>query len=511
MQEHLAIFEEAIDYTVTVGDKPMFLIAVGGLAITKLYLGHDMVDLESFCTYAPEEHEGWASDGRGGLIIIAVRQVARALQGKTTHAVARLVMSDSGHDSEEYIQSIEARGSVVQRPRDVYNSMKMIPLFMYGHYDEAIELGNSLLDTLNGLWSIRNVPLILFFLSLSITASYRSRETTSASNMQRVVAKVKSLKAQIALWEAEPNPNHTMWILLIEAETHEIEGNYQTAVHAFEDAVDHSQAHNFALEEAIGLELLGGFFVRRGAKRGARAVLQEALSTYVRLGATGKVDQLRIRYDTVLRTEHISTIVDASVQTAKSIGDIGNTHYRIEENERQETRNLGKETAGDRTIAWLSPKPEDTDNLHLGLDVLDLQSLLEFNHAISSELQIDRLLGKMIEIIMECAGAEFAGVVIEGATEKGGMSMAASGTQDGITTNALPLTDVEDEMARQVLFYTLRFKETVFIQDIRLDERFLQNATSAKAIISLPIIHTHQLLGVLYLVSKLSSWGETRH
>ena len=463
MQEHLAIFEEAIDHTVTVGDKSMFLIAIGGLAITKLYLGHDMVELESFCTYAPEEHESWMSDVRGGLIIIAVRQVARALQGKTTHTVARAVMSDNEHDSERYLQSIRVGGSTGQRPRDIYNSMKMIPLYLYGHHDEAIELGNSLLRTLDDLWSIRNAPLILFFLSLSTLAKHRN-----TGDLRQILAKLKGYKKRIVLCEAESNPNYSMWISLIEAEIHEIEGNYQTAVHAYESAIDHTQTYKFVLEEALGLELLGGFLVRRGANRGARAILEESISVYHRLGATGKIDQLRGNYSTILKINK-SSAVDVSTQTPISTGDIGNnTQYRIEENERQEIQT--GETPGDRTAAWLSPvgKPitEDSDNSHLGLDILDLQSLLEFNHVISSELQVDRLLGKMIGIILECAGADFVGVIIEEGTEKGEMSMAASGTQDGITTDAVPLLDFKDATAKQVIFYTLRFRESVFVQNI---------------------------------------------
>lgn len=504
IRDHLNVFEEAIDHTLAAGDKILFLIAIGGLAISKLYLGQDMADLESFCTYAPEDFGDWSHDLRGGLIITAVKQVARSLQGKTFIS-AGAVMSDEDHDSKEYIQSIRDRASSFVRPRDIYCSVQMIPLYLFGFYDEAIELGNELLLTIDDLWSIRNAPLILFYLSLSLLARHRDRGSVSDSD-QSILAKVTEYNTKINLWQAESSVNYQMWYLLIDAEACEIAGNYDKAIQAYEDAIDHTQLYGFAMEEALAYELQGAFYARRGAKRAAHAILEDAIAAYARIRAMGKVEQLTAKYQWILQ---ITTRPrkDVAVQTAKSIGDNENTQYRIEENERQEVRHLGKETAGDRTEAWL--KPSDGSKLHskgpeivgLDLDILDLQSILEFNHAISSELQIDSLLAKMTRIILECSGADYAGVVVE--SEEGNMSMAASGTMDAIVADAVPLTDVRSETVKQVIFYTLRFKETVFVQNILRDERFSPNATSAKAVISLPIARggdQFQLLGVLYLV-----------
>ena len=507
IRDHLAIYEEAIDSTLATGDKLSFLIAVGGLAISKLYIGNDMTELESFCTYAPEDFGDWSSDIRGGLIIICVRQVARSLQGKTKTDSPRTLMSDEDHDSEQYIQSICSRVSNFQRPRDIYYSLKMIPLYLFGHYDEAVELGNQLLLTIDDLWSVRNVPLILFYLSLSIVAKHRDNLANADSPQirQETLGKIMDFREKIEHWQAECNVNYFMWLLLIEAESCEMMGDYQAAIQAYEGAVDHAHAHGFALEEALALELQGAFFIRRGASRAARAILEDSISVYSRIRATGKSEQLIMKYEWILRKTDDPRAVDIGIQTALTIGDITNTQYRVAENERQETRNLGKETAGDRTEAWLQPRGgskhpnngPDVSGLD-SLDVLDLQSILEFNHVISSELQIDRLLAKMIEIILECAGAESAGVVIEG--EGGSMCMAASGNQDGIVSEAIMLSEIESKSMKQVIYYTLRFKETVFVQDITLDERFSPNATSPKAVMSLPILQARHFLGVLYLV-----------
>ena len=412
IRDHLAVLEEAVDHSLLAGDKIMFLVAVAGLALSRLWLGSDMADTEAFCSYAPEEFGNWAPDLRGGVMLISVRQVARALQGKTQSSSAKTVMSDKDHDSEKYMQLMAKNGAQIDRPRAMYNSMMMIPLYLFGYYNEAINLGKDLVIIADGLWSMRTNRLVYFYYSLSLLAKHRDGlHAISSSDTTRLLAKVAEYKEKIESWQVECDVNYAMWSQLIEAECCEIRDDLNGAIQSYEAAADHTQDHGFALEEALVFELQGGFYLRRGAKRAARAVLEEAIGSYSRIHATAKADQLRVQYDKVLKIRSQSSKVDIAIQTATSVGAIENTQFNIEENQQQNVRNLGKETSGDRTKAWLTPsktmayKNEKPEVLSDGLDVLDLQSILEFNHAISSELHIDRLLVKMTETVLECAGA----------------------------------------------------------------------------------------------------------
>ena len=449
-------------------------------------------------------------DMRGGVFLTATRQVARSLQGKTYTDSPELVISDEEHCTADYMRLIDARSSDVERPRDIYNSLQMIPLYLYGHYGKAIQLSNEIMASIHQLWSMRISRLTLFYSSLSLLAQLRDGEHDH--NREQIITTIRQYKARIAQWQIEYNVNYLMWELLIEAELAEIEGCYGEAIRAYEAAIDHTQLYDFLLEQALAFELQGEFYIRRGARRAARAILKDSLAVYSRIGASGKVDQLTVKHEWVLRASTTTQTRDAAIQTADTIGEIGNTQFRIEENERQEVRHLGKETAGDRTRAWVSPTPNGDsakagqDISDLGLDVLDLQSILEFNQAISSELQIDPLLAKMTEIILESAGAQadFAAVVIE---NDNGWCIAASGTPEGISAEAQPIIEIRNEAQKQVLLYTMRFKEAVFVHNLAHDERFLTNA-SAKSVISLPIVRGKDLLGVLYLEGQPNSFTD---
>ena len=517
MREHTNILEEAVDHSLISGDKHLFLLSVGGIAMSRIFCGDDMVELESFCAIAPEDFAGdWMKDVRGGTFLIASRQVAKALQGKTWTDSAERVMSDDYHVTSEYISWVSSKASNARFSLIIYKSLMLVVLFLYGHHDKAIEVGNELIPILDCLWTMRNTRLVLFYTSLSILAKIRNDPETPERN--DLLAAVDRYNEQIVAWQAQCDANYRMWCCLIEAELNELKQHYHIAIQCYEAAIDHCQLYDFNLELALAFELQADFYIHRGAKRAARATMLDSLAIWSRMNARGKVQQLSTKHEWILSSSTTVRTRDNGCQTANSTGEIGNTQSRIEENERQETRNLGPQTADDRTNAWLGlpSKPLQLSSSvtkgtgpnvsDFGLDILDLQSILEFNQAISSELQIDRLLAKMTKIILESAGAqaEFASVVIEG---EHGWCIAASGTADGISAESQPITEIRDQTQKQVLLYTMRFKELVFVHDLALDDRFSKTQVH-KSTLSLPILQGKDMLGVLYLQGQPHSFTD---
>lgn len=300
-----------------------------------------------------------------------------------------------------------------------------------------IDLGNEILTIAGDLFSIRNHRLTLFYLSLSMIAKARE---SPREELNQIIRQVITYKEQIDLWQSECEVNYLMWSLLLEAEICELTGDYHDSIQAYERAIDHTQLYDFMLEQALSLELQGDFYIRRGAKRAARSTLLEACALYSRISATGKVEHLTAKHEFILNSATSARTADAGVQTIDMIGDIGTTHLNMEDHNQWETRRPGgEETATDRTNAWVGPNDPHTtlsgtrpDVSNFGLDILDLQAILEFNQAISSELQLDLLLVKMTKISLEFTGAQadWAGIVID---SEDGWSLAASGTPDDIS------------------------------------------------------------------------------
>ena len=73
IREQVDMLDEAMDHSLSCGDKHVFLFSVGGVAVSRLFLGMDMTELENYCNVAPEDFGDWASDLRGGVLLTAVR------------------------------------------------------------------------------------------------------------------------------------------------------------------------------------------------------------------------------------------------------------------------------------------------------------------------------------------------------------------------------------------------------------------------------------------------------
>lgn len=159
IRDSLEMQEEAVEYCLVSGDKHTFLFSVAGLALSRLYLGVDMAELESYCSIGPEDFGDWSRDLRGGVLLTAVRyvfmitfpivhgcalqigytrlpkigmpsgsiiflnadfaschsQVARALQGKTCTTSTDTVMSDEGHNTTAYMKYMHSNASNVEK------------------------------------------------------------------------------------------------------------------------------------------------------------------------------------------------------------------------------------------------------------------------------------------------------------------------------------------------------------------------------------------------------------
>lgn len=257
----------------------------------------------------------------------------------------------------------------------------------------------------------------------------------------------------------------------------------------------------------------GDFLVRRGAKRPARALIKEAIAAWAGLSATGKAAQLTEKHEWLLKAATAPRNVDASCQTVDSLLAVGlNTPPApmallppVSEENKQEWLDQSVVASGEGSL----------DISSVGLDIIDLSSILEFSQVMSSELQIDKLLAKMIEIILDCCnGSDFAAIVTD--FDDLGFAVAAAGDLENgqqAYPDGLPLSEMEERFAQQISHYTLRTREEVLVHNVLEDERFavVNEAYQARyplgrSVIALPIIQADSLLGVIHIEGKPASF-----
>jgi PAS domain S-box-containing protein len=134
--------------------------------------------------------------------------------------------------------------------------------------------------------------------------------------------------------------------------------------------------------------------------------------------------------------------------------------------------------------------------------LIDTASIIKASHMLSQEIRLERLLDKMIRIVIENAGAE-KGVLIE---DKGGRLVIQAkgrvGWQQAETMQAIPIEE-SMEVPISVVNYVARTKTAVVLSDAFHDSTYAADRYIAehqtKSLLCLPIVHQSKGLGLLYL------------
>jgi signal transduction histidine kinase/CheY-like chemotaxis protein len=282
------------------------------------------------------------------------------------------------------------------------------------------------------------------------------------------------------------------------------------------------------MDEALILELYAESLIRLGSRRSARRLLLECQSSYRRVSAFGKVRHIDQKYERLLHGTSGQTARDASSQT--DFVDAHNSEYVLPNHTKDVT---SPDASNEHASSWVGPGSSRLDSKQttanersiaphdfatMGLDMIDLASILESSQLLSSVIQIDSLMGKMAEIITETATADLVGIVIK--DDRREWIVSAIGTPDGVQTFpdglGLDTPEIDKQLALQATTYVLRFKETVWIQNLLEDERlsnvspaYLEKNPGGRAIMSLPILHgTDELLGVIHVEGQPNKFTE---
>lgn len=176
----------AMDASNFAGDRILSLLNLGVVAHLRLMAAQDAAETEAWIEEAQLEFKNWSQDLRGGVFLVAFRQAARALLGKTGVQDASTIFSDSDHDSAEYVAYLEKRASNPKRPKTIYFSAQLPVLVIYGFYREAIALGEQLLPMVDSLWCQRLTFSVMYNLSIAYLALLT--EEPEHSDKERMLA-----------------------------------------------------------------------------------------------------------------------------------------------------------------------------------------------------------------------------------------------------------------------------------------------------------------------------------
>jgi GAF domain-containing protein len=235
----------------------------------------------------------------------------------------------------------------------------------------------------------------------------------------------------------------------------------QTAMHLYDQAIEEARKNDFTQIEAMGSEWAARFYRRCGFLDIAVGYLRAARRAYLRWGATPKADDLR---QTLQEWEPRSREAEMFPMN------------------------------GDRTTT--------TDNMQL-----DLSTVVKAAATISGEIVTQNLLQKLINLVVENAGAQRGVLLLDSGD---GLTVQAERLAETSSCILLQSTSLMDyfQVPQTVINYVARTRQRVVLTDAGREGRFAADPyivqQQTKSVLCLPIVRSVKLIGVLYLENNLT-------
>ncbi len=396
---------------------------------------------------------------------------------------------------------------------EIYNEEKMLPIqletkdglgllylyvsklhlcYLFQEFHQAVEnaiLAKKYLDAATGHLVI---PVFHFYDSLAGLAVYFD---VSKSEQKCILDRVQANQEKMEHWANHAPMNYLHKYYLVEAERYRIGSKYLEAMEFYDRAIFLAKEHEYINEEALAQELTAKFYLEWGKHKIAQTYLTDAYYSYVRWGALAKVDDLAKRYPQLLtpifQQEKLSI---HSSQENTSINSISISSLSTLSN--QQTV-IGSKTS-------IS-------------DSLDLSAFIKASQALSGEIELERLLSTLMEVVMENAGASKCALILsEGDNLALTVTAVSSSSNFDHIHTEFPSISLESsyDVPITLINYVKRSREILVIDDA-MTFSFLAGdsyilSEEPKSLLSIPLVNQGKLIGIIYLENHLTTGAFTR-
>ena len=330
-----------------------------------------------------------------------------------------------------------------------FNYQKLVLQTLFGEYEAARETVFEMINLMKTYKDALVDPLANCYRSLALLALCNQG---SEGEKEEILTQVNDNQALLEKLARSAPPNYRHKHHLVEAERMRVlEGQIDTIMHHYDQAIALARESEFIHEEALANELAARYLLNQGQNDAARAYLRSALEKYEAWGAKRKVAHLKSRYPELI--------------------------------------------ADDRAEVAASPSAN-----------LDLGTMLKASEAISSTIELEPLLEILLGILIENAGAQTAALILE---TEGRSLIAARGSNEQIEC-FLPLSlpvEKAQSLSLSVISWVKQTREHLVLDNASREERFVEDdyikRERPKSILCAPITHQSALSGIIYLENNL--------
>ena len=341
---------------------------------------------------------------------------------------------------------------------------KLMLAYLFSMYTNALSNITQAEQYLMAVSGMMPIPVFHFYAALTNLALFADR---SSQSQAETLAQVDIHQATIELWAKDAPMNYLHKWHLIEAEKQRILGNKAAAIEHYDLAIAGAKEHQFLHEEALANELAARFYLDWGKEKIAVVYMTEAYYGYTRWGALAKVEHLISLYPQLLAPILDRERDDGSIDAVTSI----------------------------------------SDTIYNNNEFLDLAALLKASQTISEEIEIDRTIVNLLNIVITNAGADKCILLLQEEDELEVIAKVEIGQQPELVA-PLPLSASADLVMSLVHRVKNDLKPLILVNatvEAELSGDLYLQQHQPKSILCLPILHQSHLVGILYLENQLTT------
>ncbi len=338
-----------------------------------------------------------------------------------------------------------------------YWVIKLKARFLSGDYGDALAAAEKAKALLPDVAGQTVLPDYFYYAALTVSALYG---TAAADRQQAWSALLTECSEQLREWTESNPPTYGDRHALVCAEIARLDGRQADAMRLYEQAIHSARENGFVQNEGVAYEMAARFYISHGFDEFADTYLRKARSCYLRWGADGKVVQLEQLYP----------------------------HLAASEAQRPE----GAEVSA--------------------VQNLDAVSVVKASQAVSSEIELPKLIERLMTIAIENAGADRGILILPSGDDYQIQAEArATGDQIEVTMRQKPVTRIT--CPESIIRYVIRVQESVILDNATKPNLFsgddYLHDRQSKSILCLPLIKQAQLTGILLLENTLTSHAFT--
>jgi PAS domain S-box-containing protein len=340
---------------------------------------------------------------------------------------------------------------------------KLILCYLFSEYDRASEHAAIASSHAIRVIATPHIPLYYFYDALAKLAIYSS---SSDRAQPEILNKVAVSQEKMKQWAQYAPMNYLHKYHLVQAETARVLGQLLEAEEFYEQAIQGARDNEYLQEEALAYELAARFYLFRGREKFAQTYMKEAHYCYQRWGAMAKVKDLETRYP----------------QFFSQSSGMANTPIHS--------------TSNRSPIAF------------------DLAAVMKASQAISSEIELDRLLAALMKILIENAGAQTGFLILETSGEWAIEAAYELNDRQNIgDLRVLQSIPIANRLPESMIQYVIRTHESVILNNATREGNFINEPYiqhhQTQSILCLPLLTQTKLVGVLYLENQLATGAFT--